>query len=191
MQDIYQIHILESKIALEQVLPTEFHEFHDVFLKSASNELPPHHLINHYITLEGEAKPGYTLLYNMLKEELDLVRKFINENLSKGFITTSLAPFASPMLFVKKADGSLRFYVDYRKLNAITKKDRYPIPLIKETLAQVTGVKFITKIDIRHAFNQVRMQTEEDEDLTTFRTCYESYKSRVMPFGLTNGLATF
>jgi hypothetical protein len=71
----------------------------------------------------------------MSKEELDLVRKFIDENLSKGFITASLAPFASPVLFVKKADGSLRFCVDYRKLNAITKKDRYPIPLIEETLA--------------------------------------------------------
>jgi hypothetical protein len=71
----------------------------------------------------------------MLKEELDLVYKFINENLSKGFITISLALFASPMLFVKKADGSLHFYVDYRKLNAIIKKDRYPILLIKETLA--------------------------------------------------------
>jgi hypothetical protein len=71
----------------------------------------------------------------MSKEELDLVCKFIDENLSKGFITTSSAPFASPMLFVKKVDGSLHFYVDYRKLNAIIKKDHYPIPLIKETLA--------------------------------------------------------
>jgi hypothetical protein len=71
----------------------------------------------------------------MLKEELDLVYKFINKNLSKGFITISLAPFALPMLFVKKVDSSLHFYVDYKKLNAITKKDCYPIPLIKEILA--------------------------------------------------------
>jgi hypothetical protein len=71
----------------------------------------------------------------MLKEELDLIYKFINKNLSKGFITISLVLFASPMLFVKKVDSSLRFYIDYKKLNAIIKKDYYPIPLIKETLA--------------------------------------------------------
>ena len=88
--------------------------------------------------------------------------------MSKKFIDKSTAPFASPVLFVHKLGGGLRFYVDYRKLNAITKKDRYPLPLIKETLAQITGAKFLTKIDIRHAFNRIRMAIEEDEDLTTF-----------------------
>jgi len=75
--------------------------------------------------------------------------------MSKDFIDKSTAPFASPILFVRKLGGGLRFCVDYRKLNAITKKDRYPLPLIKETLAQIIGAKFLTKIDIRHAFNRI------------------------------------
>ena len=75
--------------------------------------------------------------------------------MSKEFIDKSTAPFASPVLFVRKLGGGLRFCVNYRKLNAITKKDRYPLPLIKETLAQIIGAKFLTKIDIRHAFNRI------------------------------------
>jgi transposase InsO family protein len=81
--------------------------------------------------------------------------------------------------------------MDYRKLNALTKKDRYPLPLIEETLAQITGAKILSKIDIRHAFNRIRMATEEDEVLTTFKTRFGAYKYKVLPFGLCNGPATF
>jgi len=83
------------------------------------------------------------------------MRKYVHEHMSKEFIDKSTAPFASPVLFVRKLGGGLRFCVNYRKLNAITKKDRYPLPLIKETLAQIIGAKFLTKIDIRHAFNRI------------------------------------
>jgi hypothetical protein len=127
----------------------------------------------------------------MSEGEREIMKNYIHEHLSKDFITQSMAPFASPVLFVRKPGGGLRFCVDYRKLNAITRKDRYPLPLIEETLAQVTGAKFLTKIDIRHAFNRIRMATEEDEDLTTFRTSLGCFKYKVMPFGLTNGPATF
>jgi hypothetical protein len=71
------------------------------------------------------------------------------DNLSKGFIAESQAPFAAPILFAQKANGGLRFCVDYRKLNAITQKDRYPIPLLEETLARISGAKIFTKLDIR------------------------------------------
>ena len=104
----------------------------------------------------------------MSQEELAAAKAYLEENLSKGFITASTAPFASPVLFARKPNGGLRFCVDYRKLNAITKKDRYPLPLIEETLAQLTGAKIMTKLDIRHAFNRIRMATDEDEELTTF-----------------------
>jgi Reverse transcriptase (RNA-dependent DNA polymerase) len=86
----------------------------------------------------------------------------------KGFIVASAAGIASPVLFVRKPNGGLRFYVDYRKLNGLTKKDRYPLPLIDETLARLGHAKFFTKLDIRQAFYRIRMN-EEDEDLTTFR----------------------
>ena len=189
LQDLYNDKDLGTEE--KRVLPEEFHDFLDVFSKKAADELPPHRIYDHHITLEGEAKLGHAPLYNMSQEELEQVKKYLEENLSKGFIVASSAPFASPVLFVRKKDGSLRFCVDYRKLNAITKKDRYPIPLIEETLAQIKGAKYLTKIDIRHAFNRIRMQTPEDEDLTTFRTRYGAYKMRVLPFGLTNGPATF
>lgn len=127
----------------------------------------------------------------MSEGELLLVKRYLIEHLEKGFIEASSAPYASPVLFAKKPGGGLRFCVDYRKLNAITKKNRYPIPLIAETIARLSKAKWITKIDIRHAFNRIRMHSEKDEDLTTFRTKYGTYKYLVMPFGLTNGPSTF
>ena len=81
-------------------------------------------------------------------EELIAAKKYIEENLHKGFIEPSQAPFASPILFVRKANGSLRFCIDYRKLNALTRKDRYPLPLIDETLARLRRAKIFTKFDI-------------------------------------------
>ena len=84
----------------------------------------------------------------------------------------------------------MRFCVDYRKLNAITRKDRYPLPLINETLARMAGYKYITKFDIVAAFNKLRIHPESEE-LTTFVTFMGAYKYRVMPFGLTNGPASY
>ena len=94
-------------------------------------------------------------------------------------------------MFVKKPSGGIRLCVDYRKLNAITKKDRHPLPLIDETMASVAGCTIMTKLDIRKAFNRIRMATTEDEDLTTFCTPLGNFKSRVLPFGLCNRPTTF
>ena len=91
---------------------------------------------------------------------------------------------------MKKPSGGLRFCVDYRKLNAITKKDRYPLPLIDETLARLDKSQIFTKLDIRQAFHRIRMNADSEE-LTTFRTRYGAYKYKVLPFGLTNGPATY
>ena len=127
----------------------------------------------------------------MSYKELRLVKEYLDKNMRKNFIVASQAPFASPVLFVRKPGGGLRFCVDYWKLNAITKKDRYPLPLIKETLTQITSAKILLKIDIRHAFNWICMAIEEDEDLTTFKTRFGAYKYKVLPFRLYNGPATF
>lgn len=90
----------------------------------------------------------------------------------------------------KKKDGGFRFCVDYRKLNAVTKKNKYPLPLIDETLSKLEGARWFSKIDIRQAFHRIRMHPDST-DLTTFRTRYGSYKYQVMPFGLCNGPSTF
>ena len=173
------------------ILPEEYHKYADVFSKAASNELPPHRPYDHAIHLDGDRNQlGYTPLRRMSEEELREVKRYLDDNLKKGFIDASAASMASPILFVRKPNGGLRFCVDYRKLNSMTKKDRYPLPLIDETLARLGHAKFFTKLDIRQAFHRLRMK-EEDEELTTFRTRFGSFKYRVMPFGLTHGPASY
>jgi len=109
-----------------------------VFSKQASDTLPPHRYYDYKVELENPHDLGYSLLYKITSEELLAVKEYISENLYKGFIEHSQAPFAAPVLFVRKSDGRLRFCIDYRKLNALTRKDRYPLPLIDETLARIS-----------------------------------------------------
>ena len=98
----------------------------------------------------------------MSRTELQTLKKWLEENLSKGFIRVSSSPAASPILFVKKTDGSLRLCVDYRGLYAGTIKNRYPLPLLQETLMQLSKAKYFTTLDIRGAYNLVRMAEGED-----------------------------
>jgi hypothetical protein len=181
----------EIRQLLKDKLPKQFASFADVFSKAASDELPPHRPgVDHNIVLEQDYTLSPSPLYSMSLEQLEMVKAYLEEHLQKGFIVPSDAPFASPVLFAKKPGGGWRFCVDYRKLNAITKKDRYPLPLIEETLARLARAKVFTKLDIRQAFYRIRMK-EGLEDLTTFRTRYGSYKYKVLPFGLCNGPASF
>jgi hypothetical protein len=106
-----------------------------VFFKSKSDKLPLHRLYNHKIELEGDNTLRYNLLYKITTAELKTVKKYLINNLNKGFIKASQALYAAPMLFVKKPDRSLRFCIDFQKLNQITYKDRYLLPLINKTLA--------------------------------------------------------
>ena len=95
-----------------------------MYSKRASDQLPPHHLaVDHKIELTQENNLSYSLLYRMTTEELAAIKEYLLENLHKGFIVPSNTPFASLVLFVSKPNGGLCFYVDYRKLNSITKKD--------------------------------------------------------------------
>lgn len=176
---------------LKQRIPPEYYDLLDVFSKKRADRLSPHRPgYDHRIELTDENTLGYSPLYKQTEEELITMRKYILENLQRGFIVPSQAPFASPVLFARKGDGTLRLCVDYRKLNAITKKDRYPLPLIDETLERLSQAKFFTKLDLRHAFHRLRMHPDSEE-LTTFRSRMGAYKYKVMPFGLTNGPASF
>lgn len=127
----------------------------------------------------------------MSLEELEICRAYSQENLDKGFVIPTSAAWAAPVLMAPKPRGGLRFCVDYRKLNAVSRKDRYPLPLIKETLARISKAKIFTKLDIRQAFHRIRLARSEDEKLTAFRTRYGSFMYKMLPFGLTNGPATF
>jgi hypothetical protein len=126
----------------------------------------------------------------MSESELTSLREFIKENLANNFICPSSSPARAPVLFVKKKDGSLRLCVDYRGLNDLTIKNRYPLPLIQETLDRVGKAKIYTKLDLRGAYNLLRIKAGE-EWKTAFGTRYGHYEFQVMPFGLTNAPATF
>ncbi|KJZ69880.1 hypothetical protein HIM_10735 [Hirsutella minnesotensis 3608] len=137
-----------------------------------------------------EKEPPWGPLYGMPREELIVLRKTLTELLDKGFIRASSSPASAPVLFMRKPGGGLRFCVDYRGLNAITKKDRYPLPLIDETLRSLSKAKWLTKLDVIAAFHKIRVE-EGDEWKTAFRTRYGLYEWLVTPFGLTGAPATF
>jgi hypothetical protein len=126
----------------------------------------------------------------MSKDELLVLRKFLEENLSKGFIRASLSPAVSLVLFAKKPNRGLCFCIDYRALNIITIKNRYPLLLIQETLACFNRAKFYTKLDIITTFNRIRI-TEKQEYLTVFNTRYSLFETLVILFGLSNTLVIF
>jgi hypothetical protein len=142
---------------LRKLVQPEYHDYLLLFTKKEADKLPLHRHIDHEIPLEDGTKPSFRPLYSMSASELKEVRAWLREHLSKGFIRASQSSAASPILFVKKKDGSLRLCVDYRALNAITKKNRYPLPLIEETLRQVSGAHYFTPLDLRSAFNLIRI----------------------------------
>src|SRR5436190_7368487 len=172
-------------------IPEEYRDLAEVFSKAKSEELPPHRgPLDHAIPLEPNSKPVFGPIYNLSETELQVLKRIHDENLRKGFIRPSTSPFGSPVLFVKKPDGSLRLCIDYRALNRITIKNRYPLPLISELLDRLKGAKFFTKLDVREAFNRLRI-AHGDEFKTAFRTRYGHFEYLVMPFGLCNAPGSF
>lgn len=177
-------------------LPDPLKKFARLFSDdSGANSLPPSrgHL-DHAINLRHEngrpVQPPWGPLYSMSREELLVLRKTLTELLAKGWIRPSSSPAASPVLFARKPNGGLRFCVDYRGLNAITLPDRYPLPLFKETLRQLSKAKWFTKLDVKSAFHRIRMR-EGDEWMTAFRCRHGLFEWLVTPFGLANAPATF
>ena len=172
-------------------LPAEYAEFADVFEPKNSQKLPPHRPgVDHEIPLVPNSKPVYGSIYNLSETELKALKEYIDNMVAKGFIRPSKSPFGSPVLFVIKPDGSLRLCVDYRKLNDITIKNRYALPLISELFDRLKNAKLYTRLDMADAYNQLRI-AEGDEFKTAFRTRYGHFEYLVMPFGLTNAPASF
>jgi len=172
------------------LIPPEYHEFADLFSKTEAKKLPPHRPYDHQIPLEPGTTPPFGTIYSLSPMELETLQKYIEDNLNKGFIRHSQAPCGAPVLFVKKADGSLRLCVDYRGLNKISKKNRYPLPLIRELLDRISRAKYFTKMDVRDRYHRLRIATGE-EWKTGFRCRYGLFEYTVMPFGLCNAPGTF
>jgi transposase InsO family protein len=172
------------------LIPPYLRDFDDVFAKESFDSLPEQRTWDHAIELEPGAKPSACKVYPLAPSEQLQLDEFLRENLRTGRIRPSKSPMASPVFFIKKKDGSLRLVQDYRVLNAMTVKNRYPLPIISELIAQLRGAKYFTKLDVRWGFNNVRVK-EGDEWKAAFRTNRGLYEPLVMFFGLTNSPATF
>jgi hypothetical protein len=141
-----------------------------MFSKKASNQLLLYYMYNYKIQLKNANSLnniGYSLLYYYLTVKLKEIKQYITNNLNKRFINTSQALFISLILFVKKKDNSLRFCINYRKLNNLTYKNQYLLLLISKTLAHITKAKIFIKLDIQQAFYRIYISLESEE-LTTF-----------------------
>ncbi|RJE17540.1 to reverse transcriptase, partial [Aspergillus sclerotialis] len=171
-------------------LPTEFQDFRDVFSSTQAATIPPCRATDHAITLIDGESPPWGPIYPLSQKELATLRQYLDEFIAAGRIRPSKSPAGAPIIFVPKKDGGLRLCVDYRGLNKITVKNRYPLPLISEILDRLSGSKFFTKIDLKDAYYRIRIR-EEDQWKTAFRTRYGHFEFVVMPMGLTNAPATF
>lgn len=152
--------------------------------------VPPSRGVEHEIELEPGSKPPYLRVYHMSPLELAEVKRQLTELIEMGFIQPSKSPYGAPILFVRKKNGKLRMCVDYRALNKITVKNRYPLPRIDELMDQLHGATVFSKLDLQSGYWQIRI-AEQDVPKTAFRTRYGHFEWRVMPFGLTNAPATF
>lgn len=151
-------------------LPQEYREFSSLFYKELTDKLPPHRSgCDHEIRIEPGKELLWGPLYGMLRDELLMLRKTLTDLLDKNYIRTSRFLAGAPVLFVRKPGGGLRFYVDYRALNAVSRADRYPLPLIKETLARLSKAKWFSKLDVHAAFHKLRIK-KGDEWKTASRT---------------------
>ncbi|GJW00415.1 putative nucleotidyltransferase, ribonuclease H [Tanacetum coccineum] len=164
-------------------------EFADVFPDELPG-LPPAREIEFGIELIPGAEPISKAPYRMAPVELKELKEQLQEMLENGFIRPSVSPWGAPVLFVKKKDGSMRLCIDYRELNRITIRNRYPLPRIDDLFDQLQGAKYFSKIDLRSGYHQLRMR-EQDISKTAFHTRYGHYEFLVMPFGLTNAPAVF
>jgi hypothetical protein len=152
--------------------------------------LPPTRSYDHAIPLLPDAVPVNARPYHYSPQHKTEIETQVKQLLEAGLITHSHSPFASPVLLVKKKDSTWRFCVDYRKLNDLTIKNRFPMPVIEEILDELAGAEYFTKLDMRAGYHQVRM-LPEDEYKTAFKTHHGHYQFKIMPFGLTNAPATF
>jgi len=171
-------------------LPAYVAEFRSVFAKEDFDILPEHRKWDHAIELTPGAEPKSSKVYPLSPLEQAELDAFLEENLRTGRIRPSKSPMAAPVFFIKKKDGSLRLVQDYRALNAVTVKNKYPLPLISELVSQLRGARYFTKLDVHWGFNNVRIKPG-DEWKAAFRTNRGLFEPLVMFFGMTNSPATF
>ena len=171
---------LEDEERPDLDLPRVVCEYVDVFLDELPG-LPPQRVVDFGIELHPSTSPISMTPHKMAPVELQELRVQLEELLDKGFIRPSTSPWGVPILFAKKKDKTLRLYIDYRQLNWVTIKNRYPLPRIDDLFDQLRGARVYSKINLRTGYHQLRVR-ETDIPKTTFRTCYGHFEFTVMPF---------
>uniref|UniRef100_A0A9J7WUR7 Gypsy retrotransposon integrase-like protein 1 n=1 Tax=Cyprinus carpio carpio TaxID=630221 RepID=A0A9J7WUR7_CYPCA len=173
-----------------QEIPAVYHDLAQAFSERDASQLPPHRAGDCAIELLPGTMPPRGRVYPLSQPETEAMNSYIDEQLAKGFITPSTSPASAGFFFVKKKDGGLRPCIDYRGLNEITVKYRYPLPLVPAALEVLRTARYFTKLDLRNAYNLIRIR-EGDEWKTAFSTTSGHYQYRVMPFGLSNSPSVF
>lgn len=171
-------------------LPTVYSDLTEVFSQQSATHLPPHRPYDCAIELLPGTIPPKGRIFPLSQPESEAMNSYIQEELGKGFIRPSTSPAAAGFFFVKKKDGNLRPCIDYRGLNEITVKYRYPLPLVPAALEQLRQAKIYTKLDLRSAYNLIRIK-QGDEWKSGFSTTRGHYEYTVMPFGLANSPSVF
>lgn len=193
MKDEAQIFVLFASLQVDNNLVSMdlpvVCEFQDVFPEDVS-DLPPEHEVEFTIDLVPGTSPVSMDPYRMSASELVELKKQLEELLEKRFVRPSVSPWGAPVLLVKKKEGTMRLCVDYRQLNKVTIKNRYPLPRIDDLMDQLVGACVFSKIDLRSGYHQIRVKPD-DIPKTAFRTRYGHYEYTVMPFGVSNALGVF
>ncbi|XP_059066505.1 uncharacterized protein LOC131048153 [Cryptomeria japonica] len=172
--------------AIQDVL----NEYSDLMPDKLPAILPPRRHVGHQIELEAGARPPAKAPYRLSGQEMAELRKQLAELVEAGYLRPSRSPYAAPILFQCKKEGTLQLCVDYRALNKLTIKNKYPLPLIADSFDRLVDARVFSKLDLRQDYYQIRI-AQGDEEKTAITTRYGSYEFLVMPFGLTNAPATF
>ena len=189
---------VSDPVPTTNLLPPQFADYADIFSKEKARQLPPHRPWDCEIKFLPDTKPPFGPIYPLSPDEVNLAKEYLKENLDTTFIRASTSPAASPIFFVSKEEedntpGKVpqkRLVVNYKRLDKITEKFRYPMPLFVDLFDSLRGAKIFSKIDLRSAFNLIRIK-EGDEWKTAFRTQFGLFEYLVMPYGLANAPAYF
>ncbi|MCO5574510.1 hypothetical protein L7F22_028295 [Adiantum nelumboides] len=191
LSDVNKTQVNESGLKEDLELSKFLNQFQDVFIDDIPGELPPKRGDDdHAIELIPGSSPPNKPPYRVSQAQQEEIMRQVNELVEKEMVRPSSSPFCSPVLLVHKKDGTYRMCVDYRALNKITIKNRFPVPRIEDLFDKLQGSTYFSRIDLKSGYHQIRI-VNEDILKTAFRTTFGLYEYLVMPFGLTNAPATF